>query len=303
MVLTMSLVALIVFIITNLIPGSPASVILGKDATSEDVAELNHELGLDRPVPIRLVAWIGDVLQGDLGRSLYTNKSVSKVLLTRLEPTAILALTGVAIAVFVGLPLGIIAAIFHRKWIDITAVSMAVGGVSIPFFWLGLNMILLFSLYLKWLPAAGYTSILVNPWESLSCILLPSAAIGLHHAGSIARMSRTNLLEVLRADYVQTARSKGLTEWTVIMVHAFRNALVPTISVIGVVTALIIGGSPVIETVFAIPGIGRLTIESVLRRDFPMIQGCILIIAASVALVNLLVDIIYAWLDPRISYS
>jgi peptide/nickel transport system permease protein len=296
------MVALVVFVITNLIPGSPAKLILGEDATSEEIEQLNHELGLDRPVPVRLLMWINDILRGDLGTSLYKRTPVSQILLNRLEATFALALLGMLVAIAIGVPLGIIAAVSHGKIADLAAMFIALIGISTPFFWLGLSLILLFSLVLGWFPSSGYTPLSVDPMDSLRHLILPAFALGFHHAGGIARMSRANLLETLRADYIRTARSKGLQERIVILLHAFRNALIPTISVIGVVAALMIGGSPVIETVFAIPGVGRLLVEGILRRDFPIVQGCVLLLAVSVALVNLSVDLIYAWLDPRISH-
>lgn len=302
MIIVISIIAVVVFLVTNLIPGSPAPLILGEEATQEEIEQLEHELGLDRPVPVRFFLWIKDVLRGDLGESIYTRKPVLSVLISRLEPSLILTMLGTLIAIILGIPLGIIAAVFYRKPVDLSATILALIGISTPFFWLGLNLILLFSLVLKWFPAAGYVRLTVSPWKTFSHTLLPALMLGLHHSGSIARMTRANLLEVLRADYIRTARSKGLIERAVILGHGFRNSLVPTLSVIGVVIAVIIGGSPVTETVFAIPGVGRLMIESVLRRDFPMIQGVILLIAASVAFVNLIVDLSYAWLDPRITY-
>jgi len=298
----MAIVALVVFLVTNLIPGSPAAVILGEDATPEEVQALTHLMGFDRPVWVRLWDWVSDVLRGDMGNSIYTGKAVMPILLTRLEPTLILTVGTVMVAILIGIPLGIVAAVNFRKAADLAAVSLSLVGVSVPYFWLGLNMILVFSYVLRWFPVCGYTRLVESIPEAMTYLFLPILTMGIHHSGGIARMTRASMLEVLRADHIRTARSKGVSEYAVVFKHALRTAILPIASTIGIVIILTVGGSPVIETVFALPGIGRLTIESVLRRDFPMIQGCILLIAASVAMVNLLVDLAYASLDPRIVY-
>ncbi len=303
MVTTMLVVATLVFIVTNLIPGSPAALILGEDRTPEQVVELNRELGLDRPAAVRFVLWAGQLIRGDFGRSLFNDRSVAQVIYSRLEPTILLTLSSAAIAVLIGIPLGILAAVYQRTVLDLGAMAVALVGAAIPNFWLGLLLILAFALRFKMFPAAGYTSLSDDPGATWRYLVLPAITLGVSHAGVIARMSRANLLEVLQTDYVRTARSKGLRERVVVNKHAFRNALVPTLSVVGIALALMIGGSVITESVFAVPGVGRLLIESVLRRDFPMIQGVILLIAMLVALVNLLVDLTYALLDPRIRYG
>lgn len=303
MVATMLVVATLVFIVTNLIPGSPAALILGEDRTPEQVVELNRELGLDRPAAVRFVLWAGQLIRGDFGRSLFNDRSVAQVIYSRLEPTILLTLSSAAIAVLIGIPLGILAAVYQRTVLDLGAMAVALVGAAIPNFWLGLLLILAFALRFKMFPSAGYTSLSDDPGATWRYLVLPAITLGVSHAGVIARMSRANLLEVLQTDYVRTARSKGLRERVVVNKHAFRNALVPTLSVVGIALALMIGGSVITESVFAVPGVGRLLIESVLRRDFPMIQGVILLIAMLVALVNLLVDLTYALLDPRIRYG
>jgi peptide/nickel transport system permease protein len=303
MVATIFVVASITFLVTNLIPGSVGAVMLGQEATDEDIRELEHRLGLDRPTIQRFVMWIGDLLRGDLGISLYHRSPVAQTILGRLEPTALLSLMAITIAIGVGLPLGILAAVRHRTPVDLAALVVSLLGMSIPNFWLGLNLILLFALYLGWFPTAGYSPIRADPALSLWYLVLPAVTLGSSQAALIARMTRANLLEVLRADYVRTARAKGLTETVVVLKHAMRNAMVPTVSVIGVTAALMVGGAVVTESVFAIPGVGRLMVESVLRRDFPMIQGLVLMIATAVALVNLAVDVLYAVLNPVIRYD
>lgn len=300
---TMFIISTLVFIITNVVPGSPAALILGEDRTPEQVEALNRELGLDRSVPVRYVQWLGDLVTGDFGTSYYNDNSVASVIAGRLEPTLILTFTAALLAVSIGIPLGIVAAIYQGSRLDYASMVVALIGAALPNFWLGLLLILLFSLYWSILPAAGYVSIFDDPAGSWRYLVLPAITLGASHAGVIARMARANLLEVMSADYLRTARSKGLRERRVILGHALRNSMIPTFGVVGVALALMIGGSIVTEAVFAIPGVGRLLIESVLRRDFPMIQGVILLIALLVALVNLAVDLIYAILDPRIRYE
>ena len=300
---TMLIISTLVFIITNVVPGSPAALILGEDRTPEQVEALNRELGLDRSVPVRYVQWLGDLVTGNFGTSYYNDNSVASVIAGRLEPTLILTFTAALLAVSIGIPLGIIAAIYQGSRLDYASMVVALIGAALPNFWLGLLLILLFSLYWSMLPAAGYVSLFDDPGDNWRYLVLPAITLGASHAGVIARMARANLLEVMSADYLRTARSKGLRERRVILGHALRNSMIPTFGVVGVALALMIGGSIVTEAVFAIPGVGRLLIESVLRRDFPMIQGVILLIALLVALVNLVVDLIYAVLDPRIRYE
>jgi len=303
MVGTMLVVASVIFLVTNLIPGSVGAVMLGQEATAEDIKALDHELGLDQPVPKRFLTWISRLTRGDLGVSLYHGEPVARTLISRMEPTVLLTLLATSIAIAIGLPLGIIAAVNHRSSLDLGALVTSLIGISIPNFWLGLNLILLFGLYLNWLPTAGYASVREDPLLTLQHLIMPAIALGFSQAALIARMSRANLLEVLRTDYVRTAHAKGLSAPRVILKHAMRNAMVPTVSVIGVIVTLSLGGAVITETVFAIPGVGRLMVESVFRRDFPVIQGLVLMLAAVVALANLFVDILYAYLNPQIRYD
>ncbi|MFQ6549626.1 ABC transporter permease [Aestuariibius sp. 2305UL40-4] len=301
--LTMLIVVTIVFFVTNVIPGSPAAVILGEDRTAEQVAELNRELGLDRSLPVRYLTWISDLLSGDLGTSYFNGSDVRTVILQRVEPTLILTATSALLAIAIGIPLGVIAALYRGSAVDFAAMVAALTAAALPNFWLGLLLVLLLSLYWGIFPAAGYVSLFEDPGDAWRYLVLPSITLGASHAGVIARIARANLLEEMGADYLRTARAKGLRQRSVIVGHALRNSLVPTLGVVGVAVALMVGGSVVTETVFAIPGIGRLLIESVLGRDFPMIQGTVLVIAVFVALVNLLVDITYALIDPRIRHA
>ncbi|MEM9343225.1 MAG: ABC transporter permease [Pseudomonadota bacterium] len=301
--LTLFIVVTLVFVITNVIPGSPAALILGEDRTLEQVRDLDRELGLDRPLPLRFAVWLAGVLTGDLGTSYFSGAKVSEVILQRLEPTLILTATSAILAVGLGVSLGVLAALFRGGAFDIGARITALTAAAMPNFWLGLLLILLLSLYWRLLPAAGYVSFFENPGDAWRYIILPSITLGASHAGIVSRVARANLLEEFGADYLRTARAKGLSPWSVVTRHALRNSLVSTLGVVGVTLALLIGGSVVTETVFAVPGIGRLLVESVLRRDFPMIQGTILVIALLVALVNFLVDGAYALIDPRIRYD
>jgi peptide/nickel transport system permease protein len=303
MVITMLVVASVVFLVTNLIPGSVAAVMLGPEASAEDIERLDRQLGMDQPVLMRFGAWLSRLARGDLGVSLYHNTPVTKVVSDRLEPTLLLTFMATTIAVSLGTPLGIVAALHRGTRVDLAALAISLVGTSIPSFWLGLQFILLFGLYLRWLPTSGYVELASEPLLTLQHLIMPAVAVGFSQAGLIARMSRTNLLEVLRTDYVRTARAKGLPEVLVIGKHALRNAMIPTVSVIGVTVTLSLAGAVITESVFAIPGAGRLMVESVLRRDFPVIQGQILLLAGAVAVVNLLVDISYALLNPAVRYE
>jgi peptide/nickel transport system permease protein len=302
-VVTVLTVATVVFLLMEIIPGDPTRRILGEDATPREIAELRRHLGLDRPPLVRLASWYGALVRGDLGESLITREPVMSMIVSRFEPTVVLTLLASTFAITVGVLLGTIAALKPGSMLDLATMSVALFGVAIPNFWLGLNLILLFSLYLRWLPSAGYASIAVDGVAALRFLVLPALALGLSHTAVIARMTRANLMEVLREDYVRTARAKGLLERVVIAKHALRNAFVPTLGVIGVAVALMLGGAIIIETVFAIPGVGNLVIESILRRDFPAIQGVLMWIALIIAFVNLFVDVLYGVLDPRISYD
>jgi peptide/nickel transport system permease protein len=302
-VVTMFAVATIVFLIMNIVPGDPAYAILGNEATADQVRQVRQELGLNRPGSVRLISWYGDLARGDLGRSLYSHDPVTQLILSRVGPT--LALTSLAsvLAIVLGVFFGVVAALRPGSSLDVATMGAALCGVAIPSFWLGLNLILLFSLTLHWLPTAGYASRPSNVLEVLRYLTLPAIALGLADTAVIARMTRANLLEVLHEDYVRTAHAKGLRPRVVIVKHALRNALVPTLSVIGVSIALMLGGAIIVETVFAIPGVGHLVIDAILRRDFPLIQGVLLWITLITALVNLTVDVLYGVFDPRITYG
>ncbi len=296
----MLIVATSVFLMLKLTPGDPAGIILGPDATEERRQELRDDLGLNDPLAIQYARWIGDAVRGDLGDSLFLNQSVLSSLAERAQPTMLLTLLAMIVAVGLGMPIGIIAARKRGRWIDVGAMAIAIVGISMPTFWLGLNLILIFAVKLRWLPVAGYVPLQDGLWDSLKYLILPSMTLGVAQAALIARMTRSMMLDVLNTDYVRTARAKGMGEYRVVTVHALRNALLPLLNVIGLAFAALLGGAVVTEQIFNIPGVGRLLIQAVGRRDVPLVQGTVLVIAAIYVFVNLAVDVASAILDPRI---
>ncbi|MBX3142112.1 MAG: ABC transporter permease [Trueperaceae bacterium] len=296
-------VGLVVFFLVRLVPGDPTSALLGENATAEQVEALRTRLGLDRTLLAQFGAWMESVARGDLGMSIYMRIPVVTAVIQRIEPTGMLALAATLVAVLLGVSLGVIAAIKHNTGVDYAVMVIAMLGLSLPTFWLGLLMIMLFAVTLQWLPAAGYVSILQEPVASLRYLLMPALALGFSQAAIIARMTRASVLDTLGEDYVRTAHSKGLPASRVVIGHALRNAILPIVTVIGLSIATLAGGVVVTETVFNIPGAGRLVIDSVLRRDYPVIQGSVLMVAFVYAFVNLLVDLSYAFFDPRVRYQ
>ena len=296
------LVAIITFSLVHIAPGDPAAVIAGDFGNPEDIERVRKQLGLDKPILQQFWIWLSHVARGDLGSSIFSRYPVTDLIAQRLQPTIVLALTSEILAVVIAVPLGVLAAWKANSLIDRAVMLFAVLGFSIPVFWLAYNMIFLFAVRLEWLPAVGYEPISngIVPW--LKSITLPSIAIAVIFAALIARMTRTTMLEILREDYIRTARAKGLGDRLVLLRHALKNASVPVVTVIGLGLAGLIGGLVVTETVFAIPGLGRLIVEAVLRRDYPVIQGVMMLITLVYVLVNLIVDISYAYLDPRIRY-
>jgi peptide/nickel transport system permease protein len=299
----MAVVVTVVFLIVHLIPGDPVSVMLGPDATTAQVEETRKTLGLDRPIQEQLLKFYARILRGDLGRSYFLDRPVTTALWERAEPTIALTLLSLFVAVAIGVPSGIIAAAYPGSMWDRVLMLGALLGVCIPGFWLSLNFIYLFAVRLGWLPAAGYASFFADPVGALRYMVLPAASLGFNQSALIARISRSCMLEVLQQDYIRTARAKGLSQRAVVYVHAFRNALVPVVAVIGITMAILIGGAVVTEIVFNIPGLGRLIISAVLRRDYPVVQGVVLVTAATYVVINLMVDMVYASIDPRIRYD
>jgi peptide/nickel transport system permease protein len=298
----MGVVAVVVFALLHLAPGDPAAVIAGDQATVEDVGKVRAQLGLDRPLVVQFASWLGNVLQGDLGRSIYDGQPVTRMIGQRVEPTLALSLCTLLVALTVALPLGIVAAWKAGTWIDRGVMGFAVLGFSFPVFVIGYGLIYLFSLQLEWLPVQGYASPRDGVGEFVQHMVMPALALGWVLTALFARMTRTSMLEVLSQDYIRTAQAKGLSSLQVLLGHALKNAAVPIITTIGIGVALLIGGVVVTETVFAIPGVGSLTVDAILRRDYPVIQGVVLVFSAVYVLINLAVDLSYAFLDPRIRY-
>jgi len=299
----MFVVVTIVFLLIHLIPGDPVSVILGPDASVAQMQATRVELGLDRPLYEQLFAFYGRLLHGDLGRSYFLNRPVTQALWERAEPTTLLTLSALLVSVVIGVPAGLVAGAYPGSALDRVLMIGALLGVCIPGFWLSLNFIYFFAVQLRWLPAGGYASVFVDPWAALRYMVLPAISLGFNQSALIARIARSCMLEVLQQDYIRTARAKGLSQRVVIVGHGFRNAMVPVVTVIGITTAILIGGAVVTEIVFNIPGLGRLIISAILRRDYPVVQGVVLVTAAAYVLVNLLVDVLYVFIDPRIRYG
>jgi peptide/nickel transport system permease protein len=301
-VLVMGIVAVFVFLLLHLSPGDPAAIIAGDNATSEQIDAIRRQLGLDDALIVQFYRWLVAVLHGDLGISIFSNEPVAKLIGQRIEPTLSLALTTLAVAVTLAVSFGVLAAWKVGSWIDRSLMVVSVLGFSVPVFVVGYMLIYVFSISLRWLPVQGYTPIDqgFGPW--IERLILPSIALGLAYVALIARITRTSMLEVLAEDYIRTANAKGVATRSVLLKHALKNAGVPIVTVIGIGIALLIGGVVITETVFNIPGVGRLVVDAISKRDYPIIQGVILIFSGVYVLVNLLVDLSYTLLDPRIRY-
>jgi peptide/nickel transport system permease protein len=296
------MVALFVFSLLYLTPGDPAAVIAGDIATVEDIERIRKNLGLDQPFSTRLWVWVSSVLQGDLGVSIFTNLPVTQLIGQRVGPTLSLALCTLIVSVLVAVPMGVVAAWKAGKTIDRLVMLFSVAGFSMPVFVLAYVLIYVFAIELDWLPVQGYTPLSQGVWPWLRHLILPSIALGTIYIALIARITRATMLDVLAQDYVRTAHAKGLAPSSVLVGHALKNAAVPIVTVIGIGIALLISGVVVTESVFAIPGIGRLTVDAIIRRDYPIIQGVILLFSAIYVFVNLAVDLSYRFFDPRIQY-
>lgn len=298
----MAVVGIFVFLLLHLTPGDPAAVIAGDYASPADIARIREKLGLDQPIYIQFGKWVWQLMHGDLGISIFSNLPVSTLIQQRLEPTLALSVTTIIMAVLISIPLGVLAAWKAGSWIDRLTMVIAVFGFSVPVFVIGYMLMYVFAIELKWFPVQGYVPFSKGFWPFLRSITLPSIALALLYTALIARITRASVLEVLTEDYIRTARAKGLASGVVLMRHALKNAAVPIVTIIGIGIALLIGGVVVTESVFNIPGLGRLTVDAILRRDYPIIQGIILLFAGVYVLINLLVDIAYTFLDPRIRY-
>jgi peptide/nickel transport system permease protein len=298
----MAVVALFVFSLLHLSPGDPAAIIAGDTATAADIARIRQKLGLDQPLYIQFGTWIWSLLHGDLGISIFTNLPVSKLIAQRVEPTIALTISTVIISVLAAIPMGVLAAWKAGSWIDRVVMVFAVIGFSVPVFVLAYVLIYVFAIATDLLPVQGFVSISAGVGPFLSHIVMPSLALAMVYTALIARITRASMLDVLAQDYIRTAQAKGLANEKVLIGHALKNAAVPIVTIVGIGVALLISGVVVTETVFAIPGLGRLTVDAILRRDYPIIQGIILIFSAAYVLINLLVDLSYTFLDPRIRY-
>lgn len=300
-------VTLIVFLCMHLLPGDPIMVYMSVEElqglSPEELIQLRHELGLDRSLVVQYLSWLKTLCQGDLGSSLLLGESVSSLVFDRLPVTMYLGVLALALSAVVGVGLGVLAAVKRGTWIDTVVTILANVGITVPLFWLGVLLIYAFSLKLGWLPTSGYISPFDDLWMSIRSAVMPVICLAVGPTAGLARQSRSAMLEVIGQDYVRTAWAKGLSERLVIARHAVRNALVPVTTYMGVFLAHIFGGSVVVETVFNVPGMGRLVVNAILQQDFQIVQGAVLVVGAIVVFINLLVDISYAWLDPRIRYS
>lgn len=296
----MFVVAVLTFLLMHMLPGDPATLIAGDMADQDAIAQIRRDLGLDQPVAVQLWLWVTNLLQGDFGRSLMLNQPVMEAFFERIPVTLSLALVAFVITIPVGIVLGVVAAVWRDTWVDSAVMVLALVGVSVPNFWIAILSVILFSVTLGWLPSAGYVPLTEDFSRWLACLIQPAVVLALFQIGYLARMTRSAMLDVLDQDYIRTARAKGLSEFTVINSHAVRNALIPVITIVGLQMGFLLGGAVVCESVFAWPGIGRLTVQAILARDFPVIQASILLLSVIFVAVNFLTDLLYGVFDPRI---
>jgi len=302
-VATLFFLSALVFVVVRVLPGDPATLILGVESNPETLARLRHAMGLDRPLALQYIDWLARAARGDLGTSIQYDLPVGRLILSRLPVTLPLALMAAALMVIIALPLGVYAATHHRRAGDYLAMLVSQLGIAVPAFWSGLLLILLFSVRLGWLRSGGFDGWSAGPWTGLKALLLPAIALGAFQAAVLVRATRSAVLEILREDYVRTARAKGLAEIRVIRRHALRNAMIPIVTVMGIQLGQLVAGAIVLESVFALPGLGRLALGAISARDLPVVQGVTLFVAASIVFINFAVDLAYAALDPRIRYE
>ncbi len=300
---TLFFVSILVFVVIRVLPGDPALIIMGTEASPEAAARLREAMGLNRPLPVQYAEWIGRALRGDLGRSIQYEVPVGALILSRLPVTVPLTLMAAGFMVLAAIPLGIFAATRHRRWGDYLAMILSQLGIAVPSFWAGLLLILLFSVRLGWVQAGGFDGWGQGVWPALRSLLLPAIALGLFQFAVLARTIRSAILEVLREEYVKTARAKGLGEPAVLVKHTFRNAMIPVVTVVGIQLGQLMAGSIILESVFYLPGLGRLALGAINARDLPVVQGVVLFVASTIVLINVLVDLLYGFLDPRIRYE
>jgi len=302
-VATLFFLSALVFVVVRVLPGDPATLILGVESNPETLARLRHAMGLDRPLALQYIVWLARAARGDLGTSIQYDLPVGRLILSRLPVTLPLALMAAALMVTIALPLGVYAATHHRRAGDYLAMLVSQLGIAVPAFWSGLLLILLFSVRLGWLRSGGFDGWSAGLWTGLKALLLPAIALGAFQAAVLVRATRSAVLEILREDYVRTARAKGLAELRVIRRHALRNAMIPIVTVMGIQLGQLVAGAIVLESVFSLPGLGRLALGAISARDLPVVQGVTLFVAASIVFINFAVDLAYAALDPRIRYE
>lgn len=303
MAATLLFVSVLVFVVIRVLPGDPALIMLGIEASPDAVARLRHSLGLDRPLPIQYVEWVGRALAGDLGRSIQYDVPVSGLILTRLQVTLPLTVLAGGFMALAAIPLGVFAATRHRRWGDYLTMVLSQLGIAVPGFWAGLLLILLFSVRLGWVQAGGFDGWGQGLWPAVRSLLLPAAALGLFQFAVLARTTRSAVLEVLREEYVKTARAKGVSEGGVLFRHALGNAMIPVLTVAGIQLGQLMAGSIILESVFYLPGLGRLALGAINARDLPVVQGVVLFVASLIVMINVAVDVLYGFLDPRIRYE
>jgi peptide/nickel transport system permease protein len=296
----MAIVAVLVFVLTRAASGDPIAVLLGDQASADDIARVQKVYGLDKPLPIQFGFWLRELAHGNLGESIFLQRPVTQALWERAEPTTLLSLMAVAIAALIGVPCGIVSAVYRGSAIDQTFTGFAMLGASVPSFWFGLVLMQIFAVSLGWFPVSGYGEPGASLAARLHTLVLPATALGVLNSALIIRFTRASMLDVLGEDYVRTARAKGLPESSVVLKHALRNALVPIVTVLGLTAALMIGGAVVTETVFGLPGVGNLVVSAVIRRDYPVIQGALLVVAVIYVLINFAIDLLYTVVDPRV---
>jgi peptide/nickel transport system permease protein len=303
LLVTLLLVSAVIFAVLMVIPSDPAQIVLGIHATPETLQALRHKMGLDRPVIIQYVSYIKNMIMGDLGRSIAYDVSVSSLIFSRLQVTVPLAILSMTFAILLSIPIGIYSALHRNRIGDYGIMVFSQIGLAVPAFWAGILLILLFAVTLHWFPAGGFQSWVTDPARALKSLLLPALSLGFVRAAVLTRMTRSSMLEVLGEDYIRTARSKGLSKRRVVYKHAFRNAIIPIITIVGLQAGDLLAGAIIIENVFHLPGVGRLVFEAIGQRDLPVIQGVVLFIAALIVVINFLIDVAYRYLDPRIRYE
>jgi peptide/nickel transport system permease protein len=299
----MFFVAVLTFMLMHLLPGDPAVIIAGDTADAAAIEQIRHQLGLDQPILQQLWLWIVHLFQGDFGHSLILNEPVTTAVAQRIPVTLSLALVAFVITIPVGITLGVVAACYRDTWFDTAVMGLALLGVSVPNFWIAILSVILFSVTLGWLPSAGYVPMDHGVWPWFVALIQPAIVLALFQIGFLARMTRSEMLDVLDQDYIRTARAKGVGAWRTITKHAFRNTLVTVVTVSGYILSLLIGGSVIVEQVFALPGIGRLLVQAIMARDYPLVQGTMLLLGFAFVIINVLIDILYTAIDPRVRYD